>query len=72
MNQNDLFFVFYNTYTSSDILSELPSKCQQNQMEIAVDKTKSNEDFQNDILEEEKEDTVKPIGKKKKKRKQGM
>ncbi|XP_060790422.1 jouberin isoform X1 [Neoarius graeffei] len=50
--------------------SELPSKCQQNQMEIAVDKTKSNEDFQNDLLEEEKEDTVKPIGKKKKKRKQ--
>lgn len=41
-------------------------------MEVAVDKTKSNEDFQNDILEEEKEDTVKPIGKKKKKRKQGM
>lgn len=40
-------------------------------MEIAADKTKSNEDFQNDILEE-KEDTVKPIGKKKKKRKQGM
>ncbi|XP_053489336.1 jouberin isoform X2 [Ictalurus furcatus] len=47
--------------------SELPSKRHQNRVELAADKTNSKEDFQN---EEEKEETVKPIGKKKKKRKQ--
>lgn len=40
-------------------------------MELA-DETNSKEDFQNEMPEEENEQTVKPIAKKKKKRKQGM
>ncbi|KAK2843479.1 hypothetical protein Q7C36_011694 [Tachysurus vachellii] len=50
--------------------SELASKCVQNRMELAADKAKLQEDFQNDVAEEEKEETVKPIGKKKKKKTQ--
>lgn len=41
-------------------------------MELAADEIKSVEEFQKDIPGEEKEETVKPIGKKKKKRKHGM
>ncbi|KAM9466241.1 jouberin [Clarias gariepinus] len=52
--------------------SELPSSSHQNRMDLAADKTKSKDDFQKDISEEEKEDIVKPIGKKKKKRKQDV
>lgn len=54
------------------MISELPSKYHENRMELGADKSKSKEDFQNDIPEEEKGETVKPIDKKKKKRKQGM
>ncbi|XP_027028556.1 jouberin [Tachysurus fulvidraco] len=52
--------------------SELASKCVQSRMELAADKTKLQEDFQNDVPEEEKEETVKPIGKKKKKKTQDV
>lgn len=70
MNCNDLFLSLY--LNLFDIQSELASKCVQNRMELAADKTKLQEDFQNDIPEEEKEETVKPISKKKKKKTQGL